>query len=271
MGFKVGIKEDYQDMLLDYLTVSKKAIFPKPRKVSINPELVTRLKSHPKKAEINHIMELLIAGGNVNIFQSDKLLYTKFHDHLVYEWKIYHFHLSLKPDKKKGFVKRGDRLLFVYIDDEQAIILDDGDHSEGTFGSEKWLTILDNHFPHIIAPFYHPEILGVSPEISPVERQNLWDHGINTAFTMINGKAFFSMGMGRATSGHSIAVTDQMITVERWIRDISKQVDTRFEDICIFHNLPVDASRFHLRFGANTLELFELNSKKTIRTLPYLF
>jgi hypothetical protein len=116
MGFKVVDNKSLDKMLMDYLTVRAKLIEPKQRKVLINPVFKLEIPTHPKKKEIEFIIQSAILGNNLNIFQSKRLLQTNFHDHLQSEWNIFHFHLSLKKEKKTKFVKQVNSLLFAYID-----------------------------------------------------------------------------------------------------------------------------------------------------------
>lgn len=151
---KMSNKNGIDKILLDYLNVFSKIIPVKLRTVKVNPDFVKDIFFHSKKKEIEFIYNIAKNGGNLNSFQSKRLLQTNFHDHLRNEWNIFHFHLSMERDNKNPFfVKQVNSLLFAYIDDDDIIFLGTETHKTNTFYDEKWLRILHNHFPQILAPF----------------------------------------------------------------------------------------------------------------------
>ncbi len=266
---KVEPYEDINDYIIDYLTIMKKAIRPQPRKVTYNPDFLLRLDKHPKQKEIKYLAELFSKGSDVNYFQSKTLFLTRFHDHLSYEWNIFHFHLSLEKEGK--FARRTDALLFVYLTDDEAIFLDTDTHREGVFGETKWQEILHDHFYHILEPFYDPEITDISPEIKTgAERQMIWNKGLTLGMTKIRGKIFHSPGIGRSTSRHSMLVTKQTIEVYRWLRSMEEQFKTHWPWVCYMCNFNPENTFFKLRFGKTTLEIYESTTGQKLLTYPEL-
>ena len=271
LGVKIPIKRNLDSMLLDYLTINKKVIHFKKRDVLINPELEAKLLTHSKRNEVAEIRKRLIAGRNVNFFQSKRLFETKFHDHLLYEWNIFHFHLTNQLEKGSKFVKRTNQLLFAYIDDTTAILLDIENHSDGIFADAKWLEILDNHFPHVLEPYLAVDLVDVNPKVNSVERQTLWNKGYTIGMTPVNGKVFHSPGIGRTTSGHSMLVTKMSGEILRWLFDVTEQFESRLNEICQAYNFEPDKVNFGLRFGNITLEAIEKKSNTILLTYPYRF
>lgn len=271
MGVKIPIRSHLDEMVLDYLTLHKKLVQVKPRQVLINPDLEAKLTTHSKRNEVERIKRLLSIGQNVNFFQSKKLFQTRFHDHLRYEWNIFHFHLSTRLENGSNFVKQTNQLLFVYIDDKEAILLDIQNHIDGIFADEKWLEILDNYFPHILEPYLDGDIIDISPNVSSIERQNLWNKGLTLGMTKVNGKIFRSPGIGRTTSGHSILVTMTANEISRWLHKITEHFDNKLNEICNTFGFEPSTAIFKLRFGDLTLEIVETKSNKILLTYPYLF
>lgn len=271
LGLKIPFRNKLNEMLLDYLTINKKLVRPKPRQVFINPDLEIKLTNHPKRSEVELIKKLFLVGKNVNFFQSKKLLQTKFHDHLLYEWNIYHFHLSTQLEKKSKFVKQTNQLLFAHISDDKVIFLDIENHTEGIFADTKWLEILDNKFPEVLEPYKAEDILDVFPNVNSVERQTLWNKGYTLGMTKVNDKVYHSQGIGRATSGHSVLVTKQTSEISRWVHQLNTHFKERLDEICSNFNLDKTQSVFRLQFGNVTLELIEKKSNTILLTYPYLF
>ncbi len=208
---------------------------------------------------------------DVNFFQSKRLFQSKFHDHLLYEWNVFHFHLSTIRDKKTNFFKQTDQLLFVYIDNEIAILLDIENHRPGIFADEKWLNLIDIYFPHILKPYINENIDNVYPDLKPVERQKFWDYGYSLGFTKINGKVISSPGIGRTTSGHSTMVVKTRNEILRWLFTLNEHFEKYYKEICDLVEVKPNESKFKLAFGFETLELVELTTKKTILIFPDIF
>jgi len=274
---KIPMQKSVQLMLLDHLTVHKKLISVKPRKIQISPTLLPQLQSHIKKNEIKHIIESASQGGNLNFYQSKKLFQPGFHDHLLYEWNIYHFHLSLEKDKKdkKGFfVKQTDALLFAYITESDAIFLDTASHSEGIFADVKWLEILHDHFPDSISSFqfhkYNAEKRSnfLVDEFNPKDRQQLWNKGYSVGLTKVRDTIYSSPGIGRMTSGHSAIVVKNAGAILRWVYEITEQFKKYAESLNKHLGVEPSAAKYRLRFGESTLEIIEDSSKQIILTYP---
>lgn len=270
-GLKIPIRSKIEDMLTEYLTIHKKLVFPRPRKIFVSPNLEIKLVDHEKRGVVKVIKKRLELGQDVNLFQSKRVFQTRFHDHLLYEWNVYHFHLSLEKEKKKNLLKKSDQLLFAYIDEKNAILLDIENHKEGIFADEKWLEIIDTNFPEFLEPYLDKHIREISPNLNPVERQQLWNYGYTIGMTKVNGKTIHSPGIGRMSSGHSIIVVRTCDDILRWLYKLIEEFENNLDAICKSYNLIPAASYFKLRFGNPTIELFELNSNTSLLMYPYIF
>lgn len=268
MGIKISFKNDLHQILLDYLTIRLKIIDIKVRKVKFNPNFFTQLKNHPKEREIQKISQLASVGGNLNPFQSKRLLQSRFHDHLSSEWNIYHFHLSLKLEKS-GFVKQVNQLLFAYIDNDQIIFLGTDKHKNGIFGDTKWIEILHDYFPKSIEKYKDSKILDIYPKLNAEERQLLWNKGISTGFTKIRDTIYHNPGIGRMTSGHSMDVSRTTMEIMRWIRKLKLQLEESSKEICELLNIQESESEFGIRI-LEKMELYEKTSGIKILEFPQI-
>ncbi len=271
LDVKIKKRDSLHDMLLDYFTVHHKIIQPIPRKVRVSPLLDQKLYNHPKRKQVELICSRLTNGLDVNFFQNKKLFQTNFHDHLLSEWNIYHFHLSTILEPKGKFFKKTNSLLFVYITDQEAILLDTETHGNGVFADEKWLTILDNFFPEVIAPYVDTKIKDIRPELTPMQRQELWSKGYSIGMTKVNEKIIHSPGIGRSLSGHSMMVTKTTNATLRWIYTITEQFTEYGNEICEYFNLDQSAVHFKVQFGNPTLDVVDASSKTWILSFPDIF
>ncbi|MFV0571149.1 MAG: hypothetical protein ACK5M1_01800 [Xanthomarina gelatinilytica] len=259
MGFKISTKNDLDKTLLDYLTVRFKLIEIKPRIVKFQKDLFADVFTgkHIKSDEIKRIANIARVGNNLNHFQSKKILQANFHDHLINEWKVHHLHLSFKEDKKSSFVKQGNTILFVYVNDTEIIFLGTDKHREGVFGDEKWLKILHNEFPEVIEKYKaNSDIISIYPKVNAKERQDIWNKGFSMGMTQIDGTVYHGPGLGRMTSGHSLQVSMTRNDILRWIFELEKQLNESGEVICKVCKIPIESARFEIKFD-DTLKLVE--------------
>ena len=266
LGFQLTDREEIGDLLLDYLTINKKLVRPQKRRVRYAPALLRKMFSHPKKSEILYLERLFKQGYNVNQFQSRRLFETGFHDHMLYEWDIFHFHLSLDKDPKSNFKKQTKQLLFVFISKTEAIFLGTDNHSEGVFGDIKWIQILHDHFPETISQYKDSTITEVRPLLTAVERQGVWNKGYSLGFISVNGATYMSPGIGRTTSGHSIHAVKQKVEIMRWLSYVQELVILSKEKI--ISALGVKDAIFKLQFGLHIIEIVEETSRNRILEYP---
>ena len=267
-GIRPTSRIKIEDALLDFLTTVKKLVQPRRRTVRYNPAFKARITNHPKCSEILYLEKLFNTGQNVNFFQSKKLFQTGFHDHLVYEWGIYHFHLSLEKERKSNFMKQTRQLLFVFVLDEEAIFLDTDSHDVGSFGDPKWIQILHDHFPETIVQHLETTITDLSPNVNPSERQTLWDKGYLIGMTPVIGAIYRNPGIGRTSSGHSVLVVKMMGEIMRWLWEMVDVFEKSYEEICSVVQLDPMYTDFVLRIGEHTFEIIDSRSRKIIITYP---
>ena len=264
IGFRLSASKSFNDTLLDFLTVRMKLIDCKPRVAKMSPPLLNDFFTHPKKKEIETIFNLAKNGGDLNKFQSKKLIQSRFHDHLLNEWNIHHFHLSLKKVGKSKLESKSDELLFAYIDDDQILFLGLAKHTTGIFADTKWIEILQDFSPEVLKSLELKNTTDVYPKVNAEERQMLWNKGYTLGMTKVRDKVYFSPGVGRMTTGHSIEVVRLQGSIIRWMHKIDLQIDECINELAIYLNTSTDNLVFEIRFGEETLELVELTSSTKI-------
>lgn len=271
IGFKTGHMKNLDKMLTNYLNVRSKIIDPIKRSVFVSPMLKLEISTHPKRREIEYIIELSRKGGNLNFFQSHKLLQANFHDHLRNEWNIFHFHLSLKREKKSKFVKQVNSLLFAYIEHNLIVFLGTDTHKEGIFADSKWIEILHDFFPTLIAKYKEPRITSIYPVVNAIERQMLWNKGFTLGATKIKNTIYRNPGIGRMSSGLSVMARMTADKIMVWLEKVRKQFQDIGVDLCTELKIDPHNASFQLRFGNDNLEIYEQHSQKIILMFPNIF
>ena len=249
-GLKISLDQNIQKVLIDFFNLNSKILEPKKRDVFIVPDFEEQIKIHYKKLEIQTIIQLAKDGENLNCFQTHKIIQSKQIDHLSNEWNIFHFHLSLEPDKKTKFVKRGNLLLFAYVDEKNIIFLGLDKHKD-SFSDIKWLEILEKNCPHIMKKFLAPDLPPVEQNFTTSDRDKMWKNGLSSGFMNINGKTYLCPGFGKVTTGHNIRVIMKSNKILNWINHL--------DDMIKKENIFFDKKfvNLKLRFDEKTIEIYE--------------
>ena len=270
LGIKISSSKSLYDILIDYLTIYHKLIPSKPRDVFVCPQLKADLSTHPKAKEIRTIIEIAKRGGNLNPFQSKRLLQTNFHDHMITEWNIYHYHLSLEQVKKTKFVKQVNSLLFAYIDNNSIAFLGVETHKDGIFGDTKWWTLLHDNFPQLIEK-YKNDARDVYPPLSASDRQQLWDKGYTTFMVKVKDCVYYSPNIGRTTSGHNMVVIRQAMSILDWIDSISEQLDKYYDAVCNALKVESAVAQYKVIIYGEDLILAEMSSLQQVLKFNEVF
>lgn len=260
-GLSIPLGQNIQEILIDFFNLKSKILEIKRRNVFIVPALEERINEHPKKIEIQTIIESAKNGENLNSFQTDRIIQSKQIDHLSNEWNVFHFHLSLEPDKKPKFVKRGNLLLFAYIDYKNIVFLGLDKHND-SFSNIKWLEILETNYPHLLKKFLAPDLPAVGRNFTTSERNEMWKNGLSSGFMNINGKTYISPGFGKVRNGHIIQVVMQSNNILNWITHIEEiicQENGYFKD---------NRDRLKLKISKKSIEIYEDKKGHTYFEFP---
>ncbi len=270
-GFEISKNRNLHRTLVDFLSIRLKTIKQKKREVKFNPKFISDLiisPENPKTKAVKYIARVASNGGNLNIFQSKKIKQTNFFDHLSSEWNIFHFHLSNKIDPKSGFIKQGNTILFCYINDDTIIFLGTDQHRAGVFAEKKWIEIIYDHFNYILKPFENKNTENINPDVEGEELQMMWNKGYTIAFRKIRDKVYSAPGIGRATTGQSLIVSKEAISILRWLNEIILQVEDSIIELSEY--LKIDKSKISLKIiiGNEKIELIEENKNTAILKYP---
>ena len=262
-GIKISLNQNIQKILIDFFNLRSKILDVKKRKVFVVPSFKEQIKGHYKEKEIQTIIEYARDGENLNAFQSHRIIQSKQIDHLSNEWNIFHFHLSLEADKKPKFVKRGDLLLFAYIEADYIVFLGLAKHKD-SFSDIKWLETLQSNFPQLLEKYLPPDLPEIAHNFSNSERKEAWESGVSEGFIKLNGKTYLNPGFGKITSGHNIQVVMQSNHILNWITQIVDIIQKSKDDRISRNDC------LKLRFGHKSLEIYDSTKENVLFEFPNL-
>ncbi|MCG9966382.1 hypothetical protein [Shewanella cutis] len=229
------------NLMHHFLTVVKRRVPIKKWNVHVSLKLKNRV-------EIQNIASKLSAGEDVNRFLSKQVKRKKQKtcpDGTLYEWGIYHIHFELGGN--------GDDMLFVYLDENNAYLIDILPHEKEniTWTKSDLVQILHDNWPQAISKhiFHNPLKDSATPQsqriISDEERKHLRKKN-GGANTIVNdGVVYKKMGGGVTPSGIPfIALRD----TDAIISDIQKlQDDARANKQAIYDFVDIQNPKLRLK------------------------
>lgn len=197
-----GDPNNFDEILLTYVSVIVKLIPSKPRTVLISNELNEKLKDNTyptdKKDSINKIIENLKNGKDINGCLSKTYINNPLaSDKLLDDWGIHHLHLS---GCDKDFFdlnrKMTEDLLMAIILNDKAYLIDVTDHDPNIWYNENFIEIILNNKweKEIFSQIYESKETPL--DVKEARKENLNQLGYHH-----NGKIYVPKNYGAFTCG----------------------------------------------------------------------
>lgn len=182
-----------------------------------------------ERNEINEIIHKLESGEDVNRLLSNKvkkLNQAKNADLLKSEWGIYHLHLC---------EDRSEELLFVYLNEGNAYLLDILKHEKADGSVVTWtntdlIQTIHNNWPHVIKPFIY-KTNSTSPILTTEQRRVLRKKAGNTNIVVNDGTEYMPLGFGFSSSKHPTSAVIQSEHLLFKVRDLQAHVKENYQSI----------------------------------------
>lgn len=226
----VIIKHD-DDPIISWYIYRERTIRPSRRKVvkakgfSCPPLFTDKLKR--LETEIEN-------GANLNSYLSRSIMDCSKDDLMLYDWGIYHLHISDKLDTKKsdGFMERSDLLLYALFDNENAYFIKTINHKgeNNMWTKKECLEIINDNWPHLLEPYI---MKGVSKEqqyISDDERSTLRKNHVNTIITLNNGVVIMPPNMGLVCDGSPFKAIYAADYLKKQLKDVQSSIMNDISD-----------------------------------------
>ena len=156
--------------------------------------------------------------------------HKKPYDHLLYRWKIYHFHLGTNKDPRNAkYVGRTDFVLCALIEDDTLYLIDILKHD---FWNQSLLKTIEQNWPNIL-PKYSTDTISAdkftNEQIKVLSKKN-----VNFATQTPAGLALLPMGGGCMVNGSSalaLMEADQLVDSARKFEQWFLQQNTILESL----------------------------------------
>jgi len=168
-------------------------------------------------------------GGDLFPFQSTGLLAHDGKDLMLFDWGIYHLHLSVDPHPKKaGFNARTEPLLYVIVTDDDLYQIAIKPHGE--WSCVELLDIVEKNWPHLLE---HARCgMKVANAVSTdQEIESMRKHQINCAVRLSSGNVYSFLASGIAMSGESFKANKAMIDAHRILQAVERKVKEKSQEL----------------------------------------
>ena len=213
---------DLYNLLLHCLTVFSRRISVIKWNVHTSSELEGRNK-------INEIINKLERGEDVNRLLSNKvkkLNQAKNADLLKSEWGIYHLHFR---------EERSEELLFIYLNDGNAYLLDILKHEKAdgvvvTWTNTDLIQIMHNNWPQVIKPFVY-KANSTAIILTTKQRRTLRKKAGNSNVVVNDGTEYMPIGFGFSSSKHPTSAVIQSDHLLFKVKELQATVKENYQSI----------------------------------------
>jgi hypothetical protein len=259
---------DIWDAALDWIHYKTRQIPQRPRCVIESGECAKHRSTHPA---IDRIANELRIGGDLTPWLSDSIRRRKADpkaDLMFNDWQVTHLHLGevfVAPDR----VKRSGDLLFAYITNEKAVLVDVQPH--GSWTMQSLLRILLHTSPRDMERNEVRGILG-RPNYTADEAYELRKVGITVPIEL-EGRLFLPPGVGITTTRHATRLRLYVDALRRSVKATKKAIEsnklapTLMSKVAANLSLPV---RIGLRMESGQLILVEKCRQIDLHYMPSL-
>lgn len=216
-------EEDYIDLPSDeievvYFNWISRVIQPAKRKVHYSKEFKC-LNTINKGME--KVVKKIQLGQDLIPNQSRLLTDIHFNDNLLFDWGIQHLHLGSKVEEN-GFVERSNYLLYLFIREQDAYLLQIMDHS--SFNKQELVRIIHRNWPELIEKYKIEDVLSIEPKLTDYGVKKFRKYQLNGAIEAEEGIYYLPIGGGLTSAGTSSDATWHILRHRKWINRAQQYV-----------------------------------------------
>lgn len=173
-------------------------------------------------------------GANLNSYLSRSIMNCSKDDLMLYDWGIYHLHISDKLDTRKsdGFMERSDLLLYALFDDDKAYFIKTINHKgeNNMWTKKECLDIINDNWPHLLEPYVMKGLSKEQQYISDDERTIIRKNHGNTFITLNNGVVIMPPNMGLVCDGSPFKAVYAADYLKKQLNDVQSSIINDISD-----------------------------------------
>ena len=224
-------RKSKDDAVMDFFRLQTRLIDLKPR--TIHKAKGFQCPAGYEK-KLQYLEECITKGKNLLPFMTKSVTDLRREDMLLYDWGIYHLHISNEKEDNSVFMKRSNYLLMVYLREKDIYFLDIVSHTSPTaklWADKRYLEIIQDNWPDLLSPYIVKNCIPAQP-IGDKETYQLRKAGVTTLLQWDKDSSIFSPGGGYASDNTSTRAVrsrdywlDRISDLERvWVEHFGKDV-----------------------------------------------
>jgi hypothetical protein len=252
-GLRFSENQSEENRIIHYYSYLRKKAFEGSHQVFKSKEFScpeTVIKGFEKLEKI-----IKIGGDIMPYFNRTASDLTKYDD-MFSDWGIMHFHLGEELIPGENLVKRGDPVLFAYMNDDKVYFLNIFSH--GRWSDKEVIQLMYNNWPELLEKYIVQGVSAISSEPNSSDIKKLREAGI-TYFFSINdseGEKVYLIPPGLGLNSARSSTSDSMV-----LNNIMNQL-RHIQDNIIINEAELEKWMAEKGIKKNqeiTLELFDFN------------
>ena len=219
--------------LEQYYDVALRIITSKPRRIKKTKEFCCPAGYEHK---LQCIENAVAKGVNLGSFMTKRMLNAAYQDKMLFDWGIYHFHLSDTIDAKdKRFMARSGQLLIAYkdfYDDDTIYFITIVSHQKiNLWTTQDFIRSLADNWPDMMEKYRMQGVTATDFAVTDGEYATLRSANINSSIDLGDGRVYISPNLGLTAAGTSLRAQFELITMIRHARLLEEQIQTKSAEI----------------------------------------
>lgn len=214
------------EAMSQFYDVELRFINPKPRKIKKSKDFVCPVGY---EAKLQYFENAVTRGENLIPFMTKTMLDVTFQDKMLFDWGIYHFHLSDTDDKRdKRFKARSGQLLIAYKDfhdDDTIYFITVVSHQKiNLWTTQDFIRCLADSWPDMMEKYRVQGVVATDFTVTDAEYANLRTVNINPGIDLGDGRVYISPNFGLTAAGTSVRTQFKINAMNKRVRLLEKQI-----------------------------------------------
>jgi hypothetical protein len=208
-----------EEIILAYLTVRHRRVDRRPRRVHKTSYVVPPELAAGEAAFLADVS----AGADLQPYQSLRIDRPNVKDGMLNDFGIHHFHLGIGPHPTNPkFKERTEPVMFAFVQPDDLYAL--GCFPHGAWTQQALLDLIYAEWPQLLEPYRMKGVVALAREFTDGELATLRANNVNAMTTRPDGTVHFAPGGGHATDGTPMAVSMELMHLQRSLADLERQI-----------------------------------------------
>ncbi len=252
------------EALEQYYNAALRSIIPKPRTIMKSKEFVCP-SGYEKK--LRFFEDSVNQGKDLRPFMTKTMLDVTFQDKMLFDWGLYHFHLSDAVDTRdKRFMARSGQLLIAYKDwndDNTLYFLQVVSHQKlNLWTTQDFIRCLADNWPAMMEQYRMPGMVDMEFSVTDADLAGLRSANVSSFVNLGDGRAYIGSNLGLTGAGTSVRAQFNLIAANKSASLTEKLIKENGREILAYINENSKTTfsdlNLHIQAFCNNVFFFEM-------------